>query len=183
VLKKVISGGQTGADEAGLYVAQSFKIQTGGFAPKGWITKTGPNLMLRDVYGLTESMGGYKKRTWENVEHSDGTIRLAYSFNSPGEICTLNAINHFKKPCFDVDLNSQPEPIQCCEWIIMNDIKTLNIAGNTETSKRKVFSIAGSYLNAVFKILDFQNLIHRMGEKNESTRKIRTKQNSEKGAF
>lgn len=171
MLKQVISGGQTGADEAGLYIAKKFGIKTGGFAPKGWMTKKGPNLMLKNNYGLIESTGGYKKRTWENVEHSNGTIRLAYSFKSPGEVCTLNAINHFKKPFFDVDLKRSPAPIQCSEWIVMNDIEILNIAGNTETSTNNVFALVGSYLNEVFKILDHQNLIKRMGDDYETTRR------------
>jgi len=164
MLIKVISGGQTGADEAGLYVAKNFGIRTGGFAPKYYKTKDGPNLLLKTKYGLFESEGGYKTRTWQNVSNSDGTIRLAMSFNTPGEVCTLNAITSYKKPHFNVDLRSPPRPIQCCEWLIMNDIEVINIAGNSETGNRKIFLLVSDYLTDVFRILASQNLLHRIGD-------------------
>ena len=49
MIKKIISGGQTGADQIGLEVALSLGIPTGGTAPKGFITETGPNYKLRDI--------------------------------------------------------------------------------------------------------------------------------------
>ena len=36
--RKVISGGQTGADQAGLVAARRFGIPTGGWMPRGWKT-------------------------------------------------------------------------------------------------------------------------------------------------
>lgn len=54
MLTKIISGGQTGADEGGLEGARLLGIPTGGTAPKGYRTENGPNLTLRDTYGLVE---------------------------------------------------------------------------------------------------------------------------------
>jgi hypothetical protein len=36
MIEKLISGGQTGADRAGLEAAKALGIATGGTAPKGW---------------------------------------------------------------------------------------------------------------------------------------------------
>ena len=165
MLEKVISGGQTGADQAGLFTAKRFGIKTGGYAPKRWMTSEGENPSLKYKYGLVESAGsGYKSRTWDNVLVSDGTIRLAFRFDSPGEVCTLDAIKRYKKPFFDVNLYSKPEHLKCSEWIIMNDIKILNIAGNSETGNNKVFLSVENYLTEVFRILTTQNFIKRIGE-------------------
>ena len=42
MIERVISGGQTGADQAGLAVAKRLGIPTGGCMPKGWLTEAGP---------------------------------------------------------------------------------------------------------------------------------------------
>jgi len=156
MLRKVISGGQTGADFAGLWVAKSFGIETGGWAPEGFKTKDGPNpeLMLYNVHELIG--GGYKERTWANVRVSDGTIRLAVNFKSPGERCTLNAIKALEKPHFDVDLNKPVDPKKAAEWIIQNKIQVLNVAGNVQTQDVDIFSKVKIYLQEVFKLLGHQ---------------------------
>ena len=90
--RKVISGGQTGADQAGLIVAQRFGIPTGGWMPRGWKTATGANPQLAEAFGLREHTGDYADRTAANVRDSDGTIRFAGSFRIFGERCTLKWI-------------------------------------------------------------------------------------------
>ena len=42
MLERVISGGQTGADQAGWRAARAFGIPTGGAMPKGFLTEDGP---------------------------------------------------------------------------------------------------------------------------------------------
>jgi Circularly permutated YpsA SLOG family len=38
---KIISGGQTGADQAGWRAAKACGLETGGWMPKGWKTELG----------------------------------------------------------------------------------------------------------------------------------------------
>ena len=152
---KIISGGQTGADQAGLYAAKCVGIETGGYAPAGFMTLDGVNFRLREMFNLVSIAGGYKRRTWLNVEHSDCTIRFAFDFKSRGEICTLNAIKHFNKPHFDVPLNY---PITLLmiqdigDWIIENDFEVINIAGNAQSKTRDVYTPVYS---TMCKILDY----------------------------
>jgi hypothetical protein len=40
MIERVISGGQTGVDQAGLRAARAAGIATGGFAPKGWLIES-----------------------------------------------------------------------------------------------------------------------------------------------
>ena len=135
---KIISGGQTGADQAGLEAAFDFGIPTGGYAPAGYETLEGRNYKLRNVFGLEAIKGGYRKRTWMNVLHSDCTIRFAYDFDTPGEKCTKSAIEMYEKPYIDIQLkypisNSIIEEVG--NWIIKNNFQTINIAGNAQREK------------------------------------------------
>jgi hypothetical protein len=71
---KVISGGQTGADQAGLRAAKTEGYQTGGWACKGWKTEAGPAPWLAD-FGLQECpIKGYPTRTHWNVRDSSMTL-------------------------------------------------------------------------------------------------------------
>jgi hypothetical protein len=155
ILTKVISGGQTGADQAGLAAARIYDIPTGGIAPKDFMTANGPMMqILKGTYGL-EAMGTYQSRTWENVEQSDGTIRLCTNFNSPGEKCTLSAIVACRKPYIDIDLIKQPVCSKIATWIVTNNIKILNIAGNRERNTNpSIYILTFNYLCAVFGLLN-----------------------------
>jgi hypothetical protein len=65
MIKKIISGGQTGADRAALDVAIQFKIPHGGWIPKARIKEDGT---LQDKYQLKEMVtGSNPKRTEQNV--------------------------------------------------------------------------------------------------------------------
>jgi len=154
-LKKVISGGQTGADQAGLYAARDSLIKTGGWAPKNWITKNGAQPDLLISFGLVEHQSGYKARTFANVRDSDGTIRLAYNFKSPGEICTLNAIIQYKKPKLDINIPIKEKPNIVLDFINRYSISVLNIAGNTQPEKGiDVFNICYNFLMSSFELIN-----------------------------
>ncbi|MBU0966840.1 MAG: putative molybdenum carrier protein [Proteobacteria bacterium] len=51
MLTKIISGGQTGADQAALDIAIKLNIPYGGWIPKGRLTEDGP---LAEKYELQE---------------------------------------------------------------------------------------------------------------------------------
>ncbi len=44
MVRKIISGGQTGADRGGLLAGEALKIETGGTAPPIFMTELGPCL-------------------------------------------------------------------------------------------------------------------------------------------
>ena len=76
MIKRIISGGQTGADQAALDIAIEFGILHGGWIPKGKKTEDG---VLPDKYKLKEMpTASYPKRTEQNVLDSDGTLILSH---------------------------------------------------------------------------------------------------------
>lgn len=153
--ERVVSGGQTGADRAGLVAARRFGIPTGGWMPRGFLTSTGPAPELAREFGLREHRGGYADRTEANVRLADGTLRFAASFETLGEKCTLKWLRHHGKPYLDIDRAAPPPVEEVAGWIRRHNVKVLNVAGNVEprSKKAKTSGITGfvvDYLNRVF---------------------------------
>lgn len=148
-LQTVISGGQTGADQAGLFAAYECGIETGGYAPFGFKTSIGNNAaLLKDKFNLIEhSSRDYSLRTALNVKMSDATVRLATNFNTAGELCTMKAIRRYEKPFIDIDLNHIGEQYinesaeALLKFLAVNNILVLNIAGNADRFPNDGFGI------------------------------------------
>lgn len=156
MIELVISGGQTGADQAGLEAAYQHGIKTSGWAPLGYKTANGPDEpLLKDRYGLGEhGKPGYKPRTYGNVKYGEGTIRCCVDFYSPGEICTMNAIKHYNKPHFDIYLLSPPSIDRFIIWLLRYHITILNVAGNTQgTRDIDIYSLTFDYITKTLRTL------------------------------
>lgn len=157
---KIISGGQTGADVGGVLAARLHGLKTGGWMPFGWKTQNGPRPEYADLFDMEEHRDpGYKSRTWDNVYDSDGTIRIAANFNSPGEICTLRAIEQCKKTYVDIAIQKDEPKIRhndvhnVCTWIIESDIRILNVAGNSHKTWSGMQAYTTQFLSYVFFML------------------------------
>ncbi len=155
MLEKIISGGQTGADQGGLEAGKEFGILTGGWMPKGFLTENGKCPELKEKFNLNEhSSEKYPPRTFTNARDSDGTIRFAVDFSSPGELCTLKAINQYSKPYIDIDVKDPIDIDLVVKWVNNNNIKTLNVAGNKESTYPGIQKFTREYL---IKILNVTN--------------------------
>lgn len=156
MVKKVISGGQTGADIAGLIAAKKLGLETGGTMPKGFRTLKGPRPEYARLYGVKEHASyAYPPRTECNVKDSDGTIRFATNWDSAGERCTLKLIKKHGKPFLDVAPNADPfdfitHPL-AKRWIQDNNIQILNVAGNSEETSPGIAKFVIEYLTEVLK--------------------------------
>ena len=148
---KVISGGQNGADQAGLRAAKACGLSTGGWLPKGCRTLDGPCTELLTEYSMMEhASDAYPPRTEANVKDSDGTLRFARTFSSPGERCTLKAIKWFNRPYLDINIEKPINPEEVLSWLKSHDIKVLNIAGNSEQTAPGIGEFVFNYLLGVF---------------------------------
>ena len=125
---KIISGGQTGADQGGLEAARELGLETGGFAPKSWTTEDGPQEVLLTGYGLVEcSVNGYPARTRLNAINSDATIVFG-NVNSRGTSLTVTLCSKMHKPCL-----INPSKSDLIQFIKTTKPVVLNIAGNRES--------------------------------------------------
>ena len=72
IIKRIVSGGQTGADRAGLDFAIEHGLKHGGWCPKGRRAEDG---RIPGRYELKETQAtSYVRRTEWNVRDSDGTV-------------------------------------------------------------------------------------------------------------
>jgi hypothetical protein len=139
---KIISGGQVGVDIAALRAAKAVGFETGGWMPKGFKTLNGNKPGYAEQFGMVETADeAYPRRTYMNVFDSDGTLRIAANWKSRGEICTLNAIKSYEKPYYDLPFETvqlfSSGIVRCTaivNWMIDNNITTLNVAGNAVRS-------------------------------------------------
>lgn len=154
---KVISGCQTGADEAGVTAAHSLGIPTGGTMPKGWRTQTGPRPDLAEKFKMVESpSSSYKPRTRKNVVDSNVTI-LFGNMNSAGCALTIKYCEKYNKPyhivkydhnnCEDMDVDAIEDGL--IEFLFKYRPKTINIAGNRESSNAGIGNFTKKILTVV----------------------------------
>lgn len=157
-LKKIISGGQTGADQGGIFAAVEWncvcalgdQLDIGGYMPKGYITEEGPSPWLAD-WGLTEmETSSYPLRTDANIQAADGTLRFAHQWSSRGEQLTQKLANYYDRPYLDVSIYA-PLPVEeVLQWIKTHCIQILNIAGNRESTAPGIHEFVVAYLLDTF---------------------------------
>lgn len=153
---QVISGGQTGVDVAALRAAQCMGLRTGGLAPKGWKTMSGPKPMLQSTFRLQEGSAGYSDRTRMNVEAAHVTLVIAHDFESSGTKLTLAAAAASQRPVskisvaapsprgeFNIELQSVETAVEqlVVEAKKINELDAfvLNVAGNSSSTCPFIF--------------------------------------------
>jgi len=147
MIKKIISGGQTGVDRAVLDIAGELGIARGGWCPKGRLAQDGP---LAPSYPLLETPSGeYTQRTEWNVRDSHGTLVLHTGTLCSGTALTVEFAHRLSKPHLVVDLNSIQSTRIVHDWIKQYAICVLNVAGPREEGNLGVYVQASRFLIAL----------------------------------
>ncbi len=133
MLKKIISGGQTGADQGGLEAARSLGLETGGKVPLGFKTEDGAMPELGPQYGLEElASHEYPPRTRYNVVDSDATVIFGRT-SETGSRMTRRMCKESHKPCLVIEEFDKDGLELIRSFVAMYEVKTLNVAGNRES--------------------------------------------------
>ncbi len=150
-LKKIVSGGQTGADIAGIDAAIAHKIPYGGWLPKGRLTEDGPLPAKYDLEEMpTES---YPKRTAQNVIDSDGTVIFTHGTLTGGSLLTRKKAVQHGRPVLHLDLErlTNEEAMHALvDFIEQNDIEVLNVAGSRGSKDPGLYDKVFKTLYAAF---------------------------------
>jgi hypothetical protein len=152
MLERIISGGQSGANQAGWRAANAAGIPTGGAMPLGFMTEDGPRPEFEQLYGAHQlDTADYLARTEANVKASDGTLLFGRN-NTPGALCVFRASATYQKPYYFVPFRSnQPiRPTYVARWIALQNIKVLNVAGNTESGAPGIGARVEAFLGRLF---------------------------------
>jgi len=150
MLKKIVSGGQTGADIAGIDAAIAHDFSYGGWLPKGRRTLEGsldPKYVMKEM-----PTRGYPKRTEQNVLDSDGTVIFQQGRLSGGSDLTRKLAIKHGKPWLHLDmkkLSIDEAGKEIIGWVKKNQIETLNVAGKSATSDPEIYDIVFGVMGRV----------------------------------
>jgi len=156
MISKIISGGQTGVDQAALDVAIELGLPYGGWLPRGRRTEDGA---LPDTYKMKEMRtADYSKRTEQNVMDSEGTLIISRGKLKGGSALTRDMAIRHERPCLHVDpstLNIFQAAKNISAWIAQQGIEVLNVAGPRNSEDPEIYTLTVKILKAVF----YMNLI------------------------
>lgn len=161
---KIISGGQTGVDRAGLDAAIKLGIPHGGWCPKGRKAEDG-TIPLK--YKLSEGPSpNYPWRTEQNVVESDATLIYCHDTHaSRGTMLTVKYCTKHGKPCIDVlttlSLFEFPDLAYDEVAAQISGFSTINVAGPRESTNPGIYEAARARFEMIFKcLLDLRGMTH-----------------------
>jgi len=176
-LSKVISGGQTGVDQAALRAAKECGLEIGGWCPPGRVCETG---VIPEEFPLRETERERSpdapdiprsQRTEWNVRDSDATlvIRLGEASHppspgfgvasrdaatgeepDPGTAWALRCAKQLGLPLLFCDLSDPTAKQKIQEWLRRTPIKVLSVGGPAESTSPGIGDRAYCLLRGVF---------------------------------
>jgi Circularly permutated YpsA SLOG family len=144
---KVISGGQTGADRAGLDAASALGLPTGGHAPAGFWTESGADPSLERL-GLAAS-GSPEFRTERNVLDADATVIFAPGVLAAGSELTRTLARRHRKPAIVLDPWAPDAARLLAEFLRAQTPTVLNVAGDRESQSPGIYRRVRELLTTV----------------------------------
>ena len=153
MIERIVAGGQTGVDRAGLDAGLAAGISIGGWCPLGRRAEDGS---IPERYRLDETPSpDYRERTEWNVRDSDGTLILARGRRlSGGTALTQQLAEGYGRPLLVVDLRIEQGADAVIAWLQQNGIATLNVAGPRESQQPGIHDLAQSFLAQVIERLE-----------------------------
>ncbi len=140
MIRKIISGGQIGADQAALDVAIKLGFPHGGWIQKGRKTQSG---ILPEKYQLKElSTAGFKQRIEQNVIDSDGTVIISHGEPTGGAEYGRKMTDKHHRPCLQVDLKENSTFVIASKinmWVLENNIEVLNVTGSRVSEDSTIY--------------------------------------------
>jgi hypothetical protein len=151
MIKRIVSGGQTGVDRAALDVAIKLGIAHGGWIPQGRLTESG---VLPKKYQLKEtSSSEYSVRTEKNVIDSDGTLIISQGPLTGGSEYTREMAIRHSRPWLHIDLDRTiafHAVTAINKWIQQKKIEILNVAGPRASKNPAIYPDTLNILESVY---------------------------------
>lgn len=163
-LRKILSGGQTGIDQAALRVAKSLGLEIGGWCPPGRASEAGPIPAEFPLQETPEERSAdapdvpRSLRTEWNVRDADATLVLRAPEEDqtpdkidPGTRWTAIAAILYAKPVLTCRLDDPREVPRTRCWLEALAIETLNVAGASEARVPGIGRAAEEFLTALLR--------------------------------
>lgn len=156
---RIVSGGQTGADRAGLDVALELGVPCGGACPAGRLAEDG---RIPARYPLEETGSpDYQVRTEANVSASSGTVVFSFGRLEGGSRLTAGLCRKHRRPCLHLDGETLP-PEEAAGLLadfvgegmaVSGGRYVLNVAGQRASREPRVHGFARDVLRRALGIL------------------------------
>jgi Circularly permutated YpsA SLOG family len=130
-LKRIWSGGQTGADRAALDLAMEIGVTTGGFVPLGRMAEDG-RIPARYPNLIETGSPDPSVRTRLNVTETDATLIVSHGPLTGGALLTHNLAVKNRSHVLHIDLlvHGVREAVEITRrWLVETKCETLNVAG------------------------------------------------------
>jgi len=168
--RKVISGGQLGADIAAIDATMATSAyQWGGYVPRGRLTEAG---QIPDKYFNVDRLGcgfietdnsRYTHRTRLNASQSDGTLAIKMGKWTNGTRMTCDYCRGIGKEYYIADPYRPLLHIpQAAKWVILNEIAVLNVAGPRASRRKRAYAMTYQFVSDLLWCI---TLYHRWGIK------------------
>jgi hypothetical protein len=162
----VVSGGQTGVDQAAWRAARRLGIETGGWMPHGFLTEAGCRPEFADDFNARpHGSAKYPPRTVANIEGSDATLIIAPAIDSRGTILAVKTCMDYNRPyrlivplAKSLAIREYERPVR----VVTTFLRTtealegkpfvLNVAGSRESKNPGIGAWAEEYLLEVFQL-------------------------------
>lgn len=152
MIRKIVSGGQTGVDRAALDFAIESGIPYGGYAPLGGRAEDFPS--PPGLLAIYPEMREHTSREWAprtiaNIKKSDATLIVLPSDGliGPGTKLTIRTAENLAKPILIVNLGDQSD--SPAHWLAQfSEPIALNVAGSRESSHPGIYDQTRAFLRA-----------------------------------
>ena len=136
MIRKIISGGQTGVDRAALDVAIALDFSYAGWCPKGRAAEDG---IIGHRYILKETPSeDYSQRTEWNVRDSEATLIILSNEPVGGALFAIKLALSLSKP--HLIFNPDFENVEVIRrWVCKNKIEILNIVGPRSSQEPEIY--------------------------------------------
>ena len=166
---KIVSGGQTGVDQAGLEAAVELGIDFGGWAPHGWMAEKWPRegggpenglvpsryrAMMREYQDCGSRADNYRERTKANIRDSHATLILvdALPLNGGTKLTEDTAVSLMRSHKVIVlgAANAKSEALAWLrQFLGLSSALVLNVAGPRESKSPGIQARAKAFLKEV----------------------------------
>ncbi len=151
MIERIVTGGQTGAEQGAWRAARRAGIATGGYMPRGFQTEAGPAPGLGQLHGAVEFPFDDARRVRANLRRADALLWFGDPESAEAREA-FAACQELSRPWYVVDVGFTP-PGKAAGWLEVFQIGVLVVSGDRESARPGVAAAAESFLGQTLRAL------------------------------